>query len=63
MPVVPTGDTRAVRIRALVTRSAVQARHTFAARAADNVNHMAVPVIALLRVVCGGVAINATGMR
>src|SRR5437899_13009659 len=63
MPVVRTGNARAVRIRALMTRSTVQARHTFVSRAADNVKQMAVPVIALLRIVRGGMAINATRMR
>lgn len=63
MPVVRTGNARAVCIRALMTRGAVQAGHAFASGAADHVKQMAVAVVALLRIVRGGVATNATGMR
>jgi len=63
MPVVRTGNARAVCIRALMTGGAVQAGYAFASGPADDVKQMAVPVVALLRIVRGGVAINAAGMR
>jgi hypothetical protein len=63
MPVLAAGNARAIRVGALMTSSAVQRRHAFAFGASDNVKRMAVPVIALLRILGGGVAIDATGMR
>jgi hypothetical protein len=41
-----------------MTGSAVEARNTFSPRSADDVEQMTVPVIALLRIVRGSVAIN-----
>ena len=58
MPVVPSGHAGAIRIGGLMAGGAVQARHALASRPAHDVEQMTVPVVTLLWIVCGGVAID-----
>ena len=62
MPVMRTGDSGAVCVGFLMAGNALQRRNAFAGWAADHIGEMPVPVIALLRIVGGGMTINATGM-
>src|SRR2546426_6028518 len=63
MPVMGAGNSRAVCVGSLVARDTLQCRYTFADWAAHHVGEMAVPVIALLRIVRRGVAVDATRVR
>ena len=63
MPVVRTGNACAVCIRALMACRAIQRWHALAFRAANDVEEMAVAVIALLWIIRRGMAVNATGVR
>jgi len=62
-PVGGTGNARTVCIRALMAGHAIQRRHALVFRPPDHVKQMAVPVVALLRIVRSGMAVNATGVR
>src|SRR5580692_114596 len=63
MPVLRTRNARVVCIRPLMARRAIQRRHALALRAANDVEQMAVAVIALLWIIRRGMAVNATGVR
>src|SRR5262249_45185283 len=63
MPVIGAWDTGTFRIQPLMTRRTVKARHTFTVRPADHIKKVSMPVIALLRIVGSGVAVDATRMR
>src|SRR6266404_4116578 len=59
MPIRSAGRTGTVRILRLVTAYAVQCGHTFAFWTTDDIGEMTVTVIALLRIVCRRVTVDA----
>ena len=59
MPVVPAGDAGAVGVGLLMAACTIQPGHAFAFRAAHDVGKVTTPVVALLRVICGGVTVDA----
>jgi hypothetical protein len=59
MPVGPAGHSRAVCIRTLMARGALQRRNALTLRPTDDVRKMAMPVIALLRIIGGRMTIYA----
>jgi len=63
MPAMRTGDSGAVRVGFLVAGNALQRWNTVADRASDHVGEMTVPVIALLRVIGSGMAIDTARVR
>jgi hypothetical protein len=63
VPVVTAGYTRAVGVRLLMTTGAIQTRHAFAFWSTHDVRDVTVSIVALLRIVGGGVTVNAARRR
>src|SRR5260370_668393 len=57
----PARDAGAVGVGLLVTGHALQRRNTLALGPAHDIGEMAMSIVALLRMVRGGVAVDATG--
>jgi hypothetical protein len=62
VPVVTAGNSGAVGIRLLVTAGAIQARHAFALWSTHDVRDVTPSLIALLRIVCRSVTVDAARM-
>ena len=63
MPVVAAGHSGAVGIRRLMARGAIQRDDTLVLRASNDVRKVAMTIIALLRIIRRGVAVDAAGIR
>jgi len=59
MPIWSTRYARAVGVNFLMTTDATQRRHTSALSTAYDVCEVAMAIVALLRIVCGGVTVDA----
>jgi hypothetical protein len=62
MPVVSARHAGAVSVRFLMTTAAIQSRHTLPLRPTHDIRNVTASLVALLRVVRGCVAIDATRM-
>src|SRR6185369_1690416 len=60
VPVAAAGNPRAVRVCFLVTADAIQTRHAGAVRTTHDIRDVTVAIVTLLRVVGGGVTVDAT---
>jgi hypothetical protein len=62
MPVVPARNAGAVSVGFLVTACAIQSRNAFAFRATHHIRNVTAPVVSLLWIVSGSMAVNAARM-
>ena len=62
VPVMPARDSGTVGVGALMARNALQRRHAHAVRTAHHIGEVAMPIVALLRIIGSGVAVDAAGM-
>jgi len=63
VPVVTTGNARAVGVCFLMTTGAIQTRNAFAFRTAHDIRDVPVSIVALLWIVRGGVTVDAARRR
>jgi hypothetical protein len=60
VPVVSAGDAGAIGVCFLMTAGTIQCGHAFAFGTTHDVGNVTVSIVALLGIVCGGVAVDAT---
>jgi hypothetical protein len=62
MPIVTAGNTSAIGVGFLMATGAVQTGNAFAFRTTHDIRDVTTPVVALLRIVSGGVTVDAARM-